>query len=75
MSIGRGFADRSSRPRPLQLPAHEELAAIEHVDVLRRNGFDIEIDEEASAGHRVQLAAQPTSKTTDFGLGGELARA
>ena len=44
---------------------------MEHLDVLRLNGFDVEVDENASVGERVKLTAQPVSKDTVFDVGGE----
>ncbi|KAK4049596.1 ATP-binding mismatch repair protein [Microbotryomycetes sp. JL201] len=52
----------------LHLPAHDELTAIENADVLRLNGFGVQIDEEAQVGHRIKLVAKPVSKDTVFGL-------
>ncbi|KAK4047507.1 ATP-binding mismatch repair protein [Microbotryomycetes sp. JL221] len=56
------------QPRCLQLPAHEEIAAIEHAEVLRINGFDVMIDPDAAVGDRIKLTAQPVSKSTVFDL-------
>lgn len=60
------------QPRPLELTAADELVAIENVDILRSNGFDVVIDDEARAGHgeRVKLVAQPVSKSTTFTVKG-----
>ena len=55
-------------PRALGLPAHDELTAIEHAPMLRLNGFELAIDEDAPVGHRVKLVAQPVSKDTVFGV-------
>lgn len=38
--------------------------AIEHEEVLRFNGFEIEVDEDAQAGQRIKLVAMPVSKAT-----------
>ncbi|KAL7424703.1 ATP-binding mismatch repair protein [Cryptotrichosporon argae] len=56
------------RPRPLQLTAADELVALEHLDVLRANGFDVVVDDAAAPGRgaRVSLAAMPVSKDTVF---------
>ncbi|KIJ49649.1 hypothetical protein M422DRAFT_161270 [Sphaerobolus stellatus SS14] len=58
------------KPRPLELTAADELIAIENVDVLRSNGFELLIDEDAPAGcgERVKLVAQPVSKSTTFDM-------
>lgn len=58
------------RPRPLELTAADELLAIERIDVLRKNGFDLEVDEDAPARQRVKLTAIPVSKNTAFGVEG-----
>ncbi|KAJ7078992.1 hypothetical protein C8R43DRAFT_351185 [Mycena crocata] len=60
------------RPQPLELTAGDELLALENVDVLRQNGFEIdmqagtETDEEQ--GPRLSLTAQPVSKDTVFDM-------
>ncbi|KAI0092222.1 hypothetical protein BDY19DRAFT_884632 [Irpex rosettiformis] len=57
------------RPKPLELTAADELVAIENIDVLRRNGFEIEIDDSRpQGGHRLNLVAQPVSKATVFDM-------
>lgn len=43
---------------------------MEHVDLLRFNGFDVLVDEDADVGERVKLIAQPVSKDTVFDTGG-----
>lgn len=60
------------RPRPLELTAAEELVAMENLDMLRSNGFEVLIDDTAPAGsgERVKLAAQPVSKGTTFDMQG-----
>lgn len=44
---------------------------MENLDVLRMNGFEVTVDEEAPVGQRVKLVAQPVSKKTVFGVEGE----
>jgi len=58
------------RPQPLELTAADELLATENIDVLRQNGFEIEIDENAAPGQgsKLKLVAQPTSKNTVFDM-------
>ncbi|KAF9484575.1 DNA mismatch repair protein MutL [Pholiota conissans] len=58
------------RPRPLELTASDELVAIENIDVLQQNGFEVEIDQEATIGQssRLKLTAQPVSKGTVFDM-------
>lgn len=59
------------RPRVLNLPSADEITAMEHVDILRLNGFDVYVDEDAGVGERVKLTAQPVSKDTVFDVGGQ----
>ncbi|KZW00314.1 Pms2 protein, partial [Exidia glandulosa HHB12029] len=59
---------RLLRPRPLELTAADELLAIERIDVLRKNGFDLEVDEDAPAHQRIKLTAIPVSKNTSFSV-------
>lgn len=56
------------RPRSLQLTAADEIVAMENLDVLRANGFEVEIDEDQppGRGERVKLVAMPVSKETVF---------
>ncbi|ORY43042.1 DNA mismatch repair protein MutL [Rhizoclosmatium globosum] len=54
-------------PMPLDLPAQTELMAIEHADVLKKNGFEIMVDESRVTGSRVHLVAIPQSTIT-FGV-------
>ena len=62
------------RRQPLELTAADELLAMENIEVLRQNGFVIEIDEAAPVGQgsRLHLAAKPTSGSTDFDMKGRL---
>lgn len=62
------------RPRMMELPASDELLAIEHEIVLRFNGFEIEVDEDAPVGQRIKLVSMPISKSTkktEFTVEGE----
>jgi DNA mismatch repair protein PMS2 len=56
------------RPQAMELTASDELLAIEHMDVLRQNGFEVEVDDqgECGQGSRLKLTAQPISKSTVF---------
>lgn len=59
----------------MELPATDELLAMEHDDVLRFNGFEIEMDESAPIGQRIRLVAMPISKSTkktEFTVEGQL---
>ena len=58
----------------IELPASDELLAIEHENVLRFNGFEIEVDEDAPVGQRIKLVSMPISKSTkktEFTIEGE----
>ncbi|KAF9244457.1 MutL C terminal dimerization domain-containing protein [Melanogaster broomeanus] len=71
-------SQRLFRPQQLQLTAADELLAIENMDILKRNGFEVsEVDEmerlgrdgdKDSARVRLQLVAQPMSKDTVFDM-------
>ncbi|GAA5839580.1 hypothetical protein JCM9279_005986 [Rhodotorula babjevae] len=62
-------SQRLIAPRILNLASADELTAMEHVDLLRLNGFDVLVDEDADVGERVKLIAQPVSKDTVFDTG------
>ncbi|KAJ3080593.1 hypothetical protein HK100_010103, partial [Physocladia obscura] len=53
---------------PLDLPAQAELLAIDHADILKNNGFEIQVDESQSTGSRVHLLTIPEEerKTVRF---------
>ncbi|EIW72799.1 hypothetical protein TREMEDRAFT_25119, partial [Tremella mesenterica DSM 1558] len=61
-------AQKLIKPRSLQLTAGDEITAMEHLDVLRNNGFEVKIVEDAppGRGERVLLSAMPVSKETTF---------
>ncbi|WVW82358.1 hypothetical protein I302_104365 [Kwoniella bestiolae CBS 10118] len=56
------------KPRPLQLTAGDEIVAMENLDILSKNGFDVKVDEDAlpGQGERINLVAMPVSKETTF---------
>ncbi|KAF9467045.1 hypothetical protein BDZ94DRAFT_50409 [Collybia nuda] len=58
------------RPQEMELTASDELLAIENIDILRQNGFEIEIGVEVDcqSGSRLKLTAQPVSKSTVFDM-------
>lgn len=58
------------RPRSLNLPSHEEITALENVDMLKMNGFEVLVDEDAPVGQRVKVTALPVSKDTTWGVPG-----
>ncbi|KAF5368077.1 hypothetical protein D9758_004384 [Tetrapyrgos nigripes] len=73
-------SQRLFRPQALELTASDELVAIENLDVLRSNGFELEVrkdpdiemlDNEMSGTQmrsRLSLVAQPVSKSTVFDM-------
>ncbi|ORY78094.1 hypothetical protein BCR35DRAFT_305273 [Leucosporidium creatinivorum] len=61
-------SQRLIQPRSLNLPSHDEITAMEHLELLRLNGFEVLVDEDADVGERVKLLAQPVSKDTVFGV-------
>nr|XP_018267240.1 uncharacterized protein I303_01225 [Kwoniella dejecticola CBS 10117]OBR89398.1 hypothetical protein I303_01225 [Kwoniella dejecticola CBS 10117] len=56
------------KPRPLQLTAGDEIVAMENLDILSKNGFDVKVDEDAlpGRGERINLISMPVSKETTF---------
>jgi len=60
-------------PRPLDLTAGDEITAIENLETLRKNGFEVVIDEEKppGRGERIRLSAMPVSKETTFDFKGQ----
>lgn len=69
------------RPQQLHLTAADEMLAVENMDVLKLNGFELEQVEELEAFRdedeegsgvrmRLQLVAQPVSKDTVFDIKG-----
>lgn len=48
------------------------LVATENMDVLQQNGFELQIDEAATAGQgpKLKVTAFPVSKSTEFGMTG-----
>ena len=62
------------RPQPLELTASDEMVALENINVLQQNGFEIDVDAEASVeqGSKLKLIAQPVSKNTTFDMKGGL---
>jgi DNA mismatch repair protein PMS2 len=56
------------KPLPLELAAADELLALDRLEILKQNGFELEADEERSVGQKLLVTAQPVSKTTDFDM-------
>ncbi|KAH8093085.1 DNA mismatch repair protein MutL [Cristinia sonorae] len=64
-------AQKLYQPVPLELTAADELIAIENMDILRQNGFEVAICEDESAeleGRHLSLVSQPISKNTVFDM-------
>lgn len=55
-------------PRPLELMAMDEVAVLDSLAVLKRNGFVVGADPEAAPGHRCHLLSLPMSRETVFGV-------
>ncbi|KAF8151453.1 MutL C terminal dimerization domain-containing protein [Crassisporium funariophilum] len=69
-STTRIQSQRLYKSQPLELTAADELLAVENIEVLRQNGFEIDVDELGAVGQgsRLKLAAQPVSKSTVFDM-------
>ncbi|KAG9123239.1 hypothetical protein FRC07_000063 [Ceratobasidium sp. 392] len=63
-------SQRLIRPRLLELSIVDELTALDNLDVLKKNGFVVQVDKDAPEGERpkLRLAAQPSSKDTMFDM-------
>jgi DNA mismatch repair protein PMS2 len=59
------------RPRVLELTAADELVALENMEVLQQNGFEVGFEADQPAGRRLRLLAQPVSKNTEFDVQGK----
>ena len=55
----------------LELTAADELVALENMDVLHQNGFELDIADDRPAGQRVRMTAHPVSGSTTFDAKGE----
>ena len=42
-----------NRPQTLELTAADELVALENIDVMRQNGFELDVSEQRPPGQRV----------------------
>ncbi|EJC99529.1 uncharacterized protein FOMMEDRAFT_38738, partial [Fomitiporia mediterranea MF3/22] len=62
-------SQRLYKPRPLELTAADELLALENIDILKSNGFEVTVDEDAEPSQgRIKLVAQPVSGSTNFDM-------
>ena len=55
----------------LELTAADELVALENMEVLQQNGFEVVLEEDQPAGRRLKLMAQPVNKNTEFDIQGK----
>ncbi|KAI9319340.1 hypothetical protein BX666DRAFT_1458514 [Dichotomocladium elegans] len=53
-------------PHRPELTVSEELVAIENADILRKNGFEIHVDNTEMPGRRIKVHSQPMSNTKLF---------
>lgn len=67
-------AHNSLRPQYLEFTAADEMLALENIDVVRQNGFEIEVDESpvAEDSRRLKLLSIPVSKSTVFDIKGKV---
>ncbi|RUS22609.1 mismatch repair endonuclease PMS2 [Endogone sp. FLAS-F59071] len=56
------------RPRIPELTVAEELIAMENIEILCKNGFEIEVDPDAEPTKRIKIVSQPISKNTLFDI-------
>jgi DNA mismatch repair protein PMS2 len=56
----------------MQLTAGDEIVAMENMEILKANGFEVDVDEDQlpGRGERVRLVAMPVSKETVFDFKG-----
>jgi DNA mismatch repair protein PMS2 len=61
------------RPQYLEFTAADEMLALENIDILTQNGFEIEVDESdiTEDSRRLKLLSIPISKNTVFDVKGE----
>ena len=55
-------------PEKLELNIIDELTTLDNIEVLEKNGFKLQVNEDAEPGSRIQLISKPTSKNTTFGI-------
>ncbi|EPS43470.1 hypothetical protein H072_2507 [Dactylellina haptotyla CBS 200.50] len=56
------------RPKVLELSAMDELVVMDNMNVLKKNGFVVEVDDEGLVGKRCRLVSLPMSKDKVFDL-------
>uniref|UniRef100_A0A6B2KX73 DNA mismatch repair protein S5 domain-containing protein n=1 Tax=Arcella intermedia TaxID=1963864 RepID=A0A6B2KX73_9EUKA len=55
-------------PLTLELSTSDEMIVMDNIDVFRKNGFELEIDEKAKLTQRIKLTTYPFSKGAQFGV-------
>lgn len=55
-------------PKTLELMAMDEIAVMDNLDLLKRNGFVVHVDPESPTGMRCSLVSLPMSRETVFGV-------
>ncbi|KAI9344538.1 PMS2-C terminal-like protein [Zopfochytrium polystomum] len=53
-------------PMNLEVPAQSELVMMDNMDIIRKNGFELEVNESAPPGRRLILVAIPQHKSVSF---------
>ncbi|SMN18650.1 similar to Saccharomyces cerevisiae YNL082W PMS1 ATP-binding protein required for mismatch repair in mitosis and meiosis [Maudiozyma saulgeensis] len=61
-------SQRLIAPEKLELNIIDELTTLDNIEILEKNGFKLQIEEDAEPGSRIQLISKPTSKNTTFGV-------
>jgi DNA mismatch repair protein PMS2 len=66
------------RARPLDLSASDRLVALENLEILQKNGFEVEVEgsenvdkEQDEGAEQLVLVSQPVSKSTVFDMSGK----
>ncbi|KAF9976135.1 Mismatch repair endonuclease pms2 [Actinomortierella ambigua] len=57
---------RLFKPKALYLTAQEELTVLDNMEILNRNGFYLQHDDEAPVSHRLKLLTLPVSERVVF---------
>ncbi|TGZ85744.1 DNA mismatch repair protein MutL [Ascodesmis nigricans] len=56
-------------PKQLELMAMDEIAVIANLDVFKKNGFIVKVNDDEMPGKKCRLMSVPMSKDTVFGMG------
>ncbi|KAG5519893.1 hypothetical protein PMAC_000170 [Pneumocystis sp. 'macacae'] len=59
------------KPYQLNLTIIEEIIVMEHIEILKKNGFKIELDHNGKPGERCKLLSLPQNKGVIFGIEGK----